>query len=141
MRKHKILFILLFLFAGCASAPEEVDLYAEDRRTEDQRNEPAPAPVQYKADPNLPVRKISGKVWCGEGLTRKSANSARIELKWQNQLVAAISTGADGNYTLSAPLKPEAIYLLTAKGSCGSYTSELRAEEKDYTGINMWLEK
>lgn len=133
--------ILFFLgAAGCVSGPKEDRTFAEKMNGDNYtgQNSVMSVPVLER---KLILRKISGNVWCGEGLTKRPANHARVELKKKKELVASFSTGADGAYTLSAPLEQDAIYLLTAKSSCGNSKNELKAEAKDFTGINLYLEK
>lgn len=139
MIKSKI-FIVTLLLTACVSGPKEDRTFAEKLNGDNYTEQKSVMSVPV-LERKLITRKISGNVWCGEGLTKRPANHARIELKKKKELIASFSTGPDGVYTLSAPLEEDAIYLLTAKSPCGSSKNELKAESKDFTGINLYLEK
>ncbi len=74
------------------------------------------------------TRKISGQVFCGEGITQTAANHAIVSLISENKIVTSTSTDIRGNYLISTLLNPEISYQIRVTSSCGE---SVRPLEKD----------
>jgi hypothetical protein len=120
MKKNKILYALLFTLAACSSNPKEES-------------------IEEKQDGD--TYTVSGTVFCGEGITKKPANKARVDVKKDTQVLGTYTTTENGVYSISTPMDSDSIYLLSSYGSCGSAKYELKADGKDFTGINLYLER
>ncbi|MEK7356053.1 MAG: hypothetical protein AAB250_06360 [Bdellovibrionota bacterium] len=86
-------------------------------------------------------RKVSGKVFCGEGISQVPANHASVELVGGAKTVASVSTGNDGAYEISASLDPDSSYSLSAKGSCGKSSRGLPKDLSTLSGADLFLRK
>ncbi|MFN7905405.1 MAG: hypothetical protein ACK5P5_09500 [Pseudobdellovibrionaceae bacterium] len=74
------------------------------------------------------TRKISGQVFCGEGITQTAVNHATVSLISENKIVTSTSTDIRGNYMISTPLNAEVSYQIKVTSSCGE---SIRPLEKD----------
>ena len=71
------------------------------------------------------LRKISGQVYCGKGISQTPANHALVSLVRESQTISSTSTDISGNFTLATPLNPEFSYQLIASASCGQSSKSL----------------
>lgn len=66
------------------------------------------------------TRKISGRIYCGEGLSQRPANKATVALMNNNKTVQSITTEHDGTFSFSATFELEGKYSYLIKSSCGT---------------------
>lgn len=120
----------LFILCGCVSGPNnDGRTFAEKMNGEnyESTNVIMGVPV-LERKPVL--RKFSGQVYCGEGITQTPANHALVSLMHENQTVSSVSTDTTGNFIIAAPIDPEYSYRLSATASCGKYSRSLPKNPK-----------
>lgn len=71
------------------------------------------------------MRKITGKVYCGHGLSQVPANKAQVELTQNSITQFSGKTDANGEYVILQALEPKKTYFLSAKSKCGETRTEV----------------
>ncbi len=128
--KKTILGVLCIL-CGCISGPKnDGRTFAEKMNGEnyESTNVVLGVPV-LERKPVL--RKFSGQVYCGEGITQTQANNILVSLMHENQTVSTVSTDTTGKFIIAAPIDPEFTYQLSATGSCGNASKSLPKNPKE----------
>lgn len=128
----KLFFLgtIVLFFSGCISGPKNPDqTFAEKLNADsyESSNTVMGVPVLTRK----PIyRKITGKVFCGEGLSQYPANHAAVVLTGENKTVASTLTDTNGNFNLLASISVEKAYKLQASSKCGNSTQDLSLKEE-----------
>ncbi|MES3036374.1 MAG: hypothetical protein V4736_00585 [Bdellovibrionota bacterium] len=69
-------------------------------------------------------RKISGKVFCGEGISQYPANQAQIKIMDGKKVIASITTGPTGDYEVSSAFVRNKNYQIEAEAKCGKVSRQ-----------------
>ena len=123
MKTEKAILFLFasFLIAGCSQFQKTNNLSAADKSKAANHPTSNAAPTQ-----SAPLeRKISGKVYCGHGLSQAPASKAQIELTQNSVTVFSGKSDASGNYVILQTMEPKKIYFLSAKSKCGETRTEV----------------
>lgn len=86
------------------------------------------------------VRKISGHIYCGEGLSQRPANRARIDLVEKKKILLTVTSDMDGTYTLSYQPGIKENFQFSISASCGSIKESLNKDLiKNSTPVDFWI--
>jgi hypothetical protein len=131
---------LLFL-GSCVSGPTDDRTFAEKMHGDNYQDKKIIMGVPI-LERKLIQRKISGRVFCGEGISQTPANHAVITIHKENKNLGTASTDASGSYTLLASMDPLSTYEIRATGSCGKATATLeKGASKESPEIHFFLKK
>ena len=131
--------VLPLLLSGCVSGPKDPGRTLKDDLNGENYSSSASVMAVPVLERKATLRKISGTIFCGEGLAQTLANKASVELVNGTQTLGSASTSSDGSYSFMAPLNSKLNYSLKAKASCGSASRELLEASKDLSGENLNL--
>ncbi len=84
-------------------------------------------------------RKISGRIYCGEGMRQVPANRATVEIKNKNKVTATASTETDGSFAMKATFELEGDYTYAIKGRCGQLFAKVPNLTSDLTNQDFWI--
>lgn len=86
------------------------------------------------------TRKISGRVYCGEGLSQRPANKATIELVIKNKTIKSTTSEVDGSYFFSASFELDGEYSFLISARCGKTTAKLPSDlTNDLLNQDFWI--
>ncbi|MGE0634312.1 MAG: hypothetical protein AB7O96_17995 [Pseudobdellovibrionaceae bacterium] len=126
-----------FCVAGCISGPKNADQKFSEKLNADSYESSGTVlgvPVLTRAPL---VRKISGKVLCGEGLSLRPATYVAISLLDNGKVVATSSTDMNGEYNLSTSVSADKTYKIHASSKCGTSSKEVSL--KDQSNFDLIL--
>lgn len=120
-----LVFIASGCVSGCVSGPKPADhSVAKDLNGENYQSGKLimGVPVLERA----PIqRKVSGRVFCGEGLSRFPVNYASVRFQRAKQTIASTSTDADGRYVITIATDPNGNFELLASAKCGRASQKI----------------
>ncbi|MBL7545159.1 MAG: hypothetical protein JNL11_15180 [Bdellovibrionaceae bacterium] len=93
-------------------------------------------------DPSgLVVNTIKGHIYCGEGVTQRPANRARIDLVSKGKILTSTTSNMDGTYQMNYKAGFKEGYQITITSSkCGQKTEPLPANlVKQQVSIDFWI--
>jgi hypothetical protein len=123
--------IIATILAGCVSTPKNENRTFVEKLNGDNYSDKSTVlgiPVGARS---AQVRKVSGSVYCGEGIERTQVNNAQIILKNGSKILVTTSTNLEGWYSLSIPVDTKAIYELHVQSSCGEKSISLSGAAVD----------
>lgn len=135
------IFTSLLLFSACVYGPKDPDrTFAEQLSGENYKstNVIIGVPVLER---KLVETKISGRVFCGEGISQVPANHTVIRLIYSNKVISTTTTDNTGNYSISAPLETKKDYELIASTACGSSKFSVSKSTQEQKNKDFYLKK
>lgn len=121
---------VLFLVLGCQVwGPKSDETFVEKMNGENK----AP-PAVMTGSPGVlitgdqPRRKISGTVFCGDGVSRFPANAAKVIFFEGSAKIAELSTASNGSFSASEYFKRGVEYTVQATAVCGFKSQVFRIE-------------
>ncbi len=126
---------------GCfTSGPKSKYSKTTDILKEDSYESSAQIGPVFVGKTKAVTRKISGRIYCGEGLKQVPANKATLELKNKEKVVRTISTEADGTYSFSSTFELEGDYIFSITSRCGKIVATLpRDLTHDLENQDFWI--
>jgi hypothetical protein len=86
------------------------------------------------------TRKISGRIYCGDGPSQRPANKAAIELVNNKKVVRSTTSESDGTYSFSATFELEGGYSFSIKSNCGQIAAPVPSDlTKDLENQDFWI--
>ena len=139
----KILALILILaaLAGCITrGPKNPAVTtAEALNGENYSSFSQVGPVYLLERKTIPM-KITGRVFCGEGLTAAGANRADVKIQKDSKVLNSSMAAFDGSYLLEVPYDGSAEYTISALAKCGRATVSLPgALTKTTTSLDIHL--
>jgi hypothetical protein len=123
-----VLSALLLLLSGCITGPKDPGQTPLEKLN-GENYEPQDSTLLVPFAVRKPVhRVISGYVRCGDGISQRPENSAKIQVINDSNLIAEVSSNADGSYRLSVEVQPGAHYKLIAASTCGKYSQDFTTD-------------
>jgi hypothetical protein len=122
-KTNNICRVLLSLFlTSCAIGPKDPNgTYADMLNGENSRSGMSVGvgvPLII-SNPNPVQRRISGKIFCGEGIAETLIRNADIELKKDTKVVAQGSWREGGTFVIQASFDRNTHYIVAVKTRCG----------------------
>ena len=139
---RKPVLSIFFFLCGCISGPKnDGRTFAEKMNGENYQSTNVIMGVPILERKPV-LRKFSGHVYCGKGITQTPANHALVSLMREDQIIASTSTDTTGNFVISAPINPDLEYQLSANSLCGkSFKSLPKNLKNENTEEILWLQK
>ena len=108
---------VLFILCGCVSGPKnDGRTFAEKMNGENYESSNVVMDVPVLERKSV-LRRFSGQVYCGEGVTQTPANHVFVSLMHEDQTVSSVTTDTTGNFILASPIDSEFSYQLSAAAS------------------------
>lgn len=139
--KKSVSLLVVLLLSSCVSGPEEKGRTVADRLNGENysRTDNIGGVPVLERKPAL--RTLSGRAFCGTGLSQSPVNHAAIQLFDGDNAVASASTDSGGSYLIRASLEVGVVYRLTASAKCGSASTEFPMDGKSVTLNDLFLVK
>ena len=132
--------IALCLGACITSGPKSKYSKATDILKEDTYESSAQIDPVFVGKTKAVTRKISGRIYCGEGLKQVPANKATLELKNKDKIVRTLSTEPDGTYSFSSTFELVGPYSFAINSRCGKMLAILPSDlSHDLENQDFWI--
>ena len=138
------LLTAILLLTSCVITPDQREKNPDGSTAAVMLFPQAAAPVYIAAalldQSGRVLNKISGHVYCGDGVKQRPANRARIELWEKTKILTTITTDMDGSYSLNYKPGFKEDFHFMISSSCGQLKDVLRKEVvKNYDTVDFWI--
>lgn len=128
---NKLFFIgtIGILISGCISGPKNPEQKFSEKLNGDSY-ESSNTVIGVPVLTRKPIsKKISGRIYCGEGLSQRLANHVTVSLLDNDKIVSTASTDSNGIFSITANISLEKSYKLQAAAKCGTATKEISLKD------------
>ncbi len=139
-----ILIVAIFSLSSCVFVPEAKEKNSDGSPTDLIVVPQLAAPVYVAAalldSSGRAVNKISGRVYCGDGMKQRPANRARIDVLDKAKVLTTITTDMDGSYTLQYKPGFREDFQFSISANCGQVKDTLRKDViKNFAEVDFWI--
>ena len=132
--------LVLFIGACVVTGPKSKYSKPADVLKEDSYTSGAQIGPVFVGERKEVTRKISGRIYCSEGMKQVPANKATIEIRNKNKVVRSTSAEVDGTYAFSSTFELEGEYVFAIIARCGKLTVALpRDLTNDLINQDFWI--
>lgn len=138
-----VLIIFSFSVSSCIpfiSGEKSKHSKATDLLKEDSYQSAASIGPVFVATLKPVTRKVSGRVYCGEGLAQRPANKATVNIMNNGKMIATATTESDGAFSFSTKFELDGGYEYSVKSSCGTKTTAVPSDlSRDLENQDFWI--
>ena len=116
---------LLLVWVGCASKPNEPRSTVAERLNGENYDSTVAIMAVPIGDRKSVQKKVSGRVYCGDGLSQRPSAHALVSLNCGTKIQVSTSTDVDGRYGLSVGVQTEKACRLSVRSVCGQALKDL----------------
>lgn len=132
MSKFLLSGIFILFFTGCIYGPENPHQTFTEKLNHDSYDSAYLVMGVPVLNRKLPFKKVTGKVYCGEGISLKPINHATVNLVENDKIISTVSTDTNGFYvfTFNFSVENPQQYLLQCSEKCGQARKEISFQKE-----------